>query len=103
MRCERRTVLPSIATTWPATAGQMPLTHRTKHASNCRASSAANTRPNVSCEAIPLRSGKYRRSHSSCPCAHKAIPTQVSAPDRPTFALDLAKDEVLRREAEVDQ
>ena len=53
-----------------------------KQASNAAASSSANTRPNVSCEATPFSNGNIRRSHSSFASPNSATSTQLSAPHR---------------------
>ena len=62
---ERRTVLPSMATTSPGKRSATAWVHSTKHCWNCSGSSRENTSPKVSWEGIPLGSSKKVRNHSS--------------------------------------
>ena len=78
--CERRTVLPSMATTSPCRTSLTASTHSVKQRSNCSASSMAKTLPKVSCEGMPLGNSSILRSHPSLRTPNASMSTQLSAP-----------------------
>lgn len=80
--CERRSVLPSRATTSPAVCVTAARTHARKPGSNCRGSSAANTRPKGSCDGMPWGSARKVRSQASFACPNSSTSTHESAPQR---------------------
>ncbi len=69
-----------MAIVCPASVGHSGCIQATKQASKRSASSSENTRPKVSCEAMPLAKGRKRRSHCSSSRAHFTTLTQSSAP-----------------------
>lgn len=77
---ERRTILPSTATTSPVLGVIVPCTQRRKPVSNCAGSRRPNTRPKVSWEGTPCSSPSQSVSHACLTLAHSAISTQFSAP-----------------------
>lgn len=77
---EPRSVLPSTAMCACSRLGHRLAIQRRKHASKRLASSIANTRLKVSCEAMPRSNGRKRRSHASLNSPHSATSTQSSAP-----------------------
>ena len=76
---ERRSVLPSTATT-PCAASAKRCMKREKHASNRAGSSRRNTRLNVSWLGTPRRSGRKRRRNPSLARPNTAMSEQSSAP-----------------------
>ena len=78
---ERLNVLPSLATT-PVIFSVTPRTQFRKHSSNCLGSMRANTRPNVSCEGMPLGNSKKGFSHDSFVLPNDSMSTHPSAPQR---------------------
>src|SRR3954453_15246312 len=62
---ERRTVLPSIATTSRSTLLVKDCAHRAKQPSNASGSISMKTRRNVSCEGIPFGRAKKVFSHAN--------------------------------------
>ena len=76
----RTPVLPSMATTWASKAGNTPCIQRRNAASKWPGSISPNSRPKVSCEAMPWTRGRYRLSQSSFSSAQISISTKVSAP-----------------------
>ena len=69
---EPRSVLPSMAMCSCARLGRSAPSSLRKQASKRTESSIANTRLNVSCEAMPRSKGRKRRSHSSLNSPHSA-------------------------------
>ena len=80
---DRRSVFPSMATT-PFSFFARACVHAIKHSLNASGESIEKTLLNVSCEGIPLGSGKKPRSHSSLLRANNSMSLKVSAP--PTMA-----------------
>ena len=86
---ERRTVLPSMATTSPWVSWATAWTHSIKQRWNCSGSSRAKTSPKVSWEGIPLGSSRKVLNHSSLQLPKSSISTQLSAPQIvPQMAID---------------
>ena len=78
--CDRRAVLPSIATIPAGTSG--PLTLRTqarKQARNSSGSSRAKTRPKVSCDGMPPGSARKVRSQASFAWPNVSIATATGS------------------------
>jgi putative transposase len=77
---EPRTVLSSMASPWPVSGGHSPPIHRTKQTSDCSGSSAANTRPKISCDVMPCVSGTGWPSRSGFAWPNRPIPARPTAP-----------------------
>jgi hypothetical protein len=87
--CERRELLPSMATISPGNICRMLATHARKHSSNASGRNSENTRRKVSWDGIPFSSPKNSHSQSSLLCANSATSTQLSAPAI-TAAMEIA-------------
>src|SRR5271165_191135 len=78
---ERRSVLPSIATT-PVVCCENARMNSEKHAPNATGSSSRNSRLNVSCDGNPFFSVRNSRRNGSLSSANSAISVHVVPPQR---------------------
>ncbi len=76
---EPRSVLPSMATTSPATAAPAASSHCWMQAINWAGSRRAKTRPKVSCEGIPLGKSRNVRKKSSLALLKRSMSAQPLA------------------------
>lgn len=79
-QCERRRLLPSMATISSPNTSRNDPTHSRKRASKTSGDNTENTRPNVSCEGIPCGNSRNRRNHASFALPNAATCVQPSAP-----------------------
>ena len=78
--CERRAVLPSIATTSPSVNCATRATQLRKQRAKARGSSRASTRPKVSCEGMPCGKAKKVCNHACRAWPKVAIAVTSFAP-----------------------
>src|SRR5579883_1892364 len=79
-RNERRSVLPSMATTSPPVICATAFTQSRNAFESAFGSSAASTRPMVSCDGIPLGRSRKDSSQARLALAHSSTATNDSAP-----------------------
>ena len=79
LSAERRTVLPSIATTCHSVASQTRFVHSMKRSWKFRASMREKTRPKVSWDGIPLGSSRKVSNHSILALPKVSISPQMTA------------------------
>ena len=82
LRDDRRSVLPSMAMTFPPVASCNAWVHWNRQVENCRRSNNPKTLRNVSCEGMPLGSGRKVFSQSSRFRPNTSTSGQSSAPHK---------------------
>ena len=82
LRNDRRAVLPSMAMTFPPVASCNAWVHWNRQVENCWRSNSPKTRRNVSCDGMPLGSGRKVFSQCFRFWPKTSISGQSSAPHR---------------------